>query len=342
MGVAMLAKSATDSNTFSRDVFAFGQHFAINYIRWNGLNQELWRDWVPYFEQNFEDKGSLISSGLTNVPMFAKHIFANIIGLLNKVLQNIADSVMFGRIFNLPLWIKIIVLAGFLSVSIFIGRSMKSLIHFLWTSEHGFLLMVFLFFAAPSYVACVLIFPREHYILLQMPFYLAFIAFIFFLVFKNSGGFQLNLIAILFLGVFVLLFIPNKERLTYFDFFQNRTETPNNRALEQLRSYKYERYSKENKLQMLENEGGLSVYTMKEEVLSNIPLYNTDSLTFFEFMDKSNIELIYVTPSIISDPILKTYPFWEEFINNPEEFNFKKLPIEGIDPYFLIKDGIVL
>jgi hypothetical protein len=339
MGIAMLADTSGGTGSFPRDVFAFGQHFAINYFQWYNIEEELWRDWVPYFEKYFENKGSLLSSGLTNPPMLIKHITTNIGRLTHNTLQYIADSVLLGRIFNFPLWLKLGLIAGFLAMAIYIGRSFKTFLHFLWTSEQGFLLMVLLFFAAPTYVACVLIYARDHYILLQMPFYLCAIGFIFFLKNKESEGQQLNSIAILLIGLFVIVFIPNKEQITYFDLWQNRSQPHNYYAVQKLKTLDYSRYSKEHPINMLENEGGLSIFTMKPEIMPGIPPFNTDSISFPELLEKKQYELLFITPSMVKDPILKTYENWDDFVSNPEKYNFRNVPIEGIESYFLIKKG---
>jgi hypothetical protein len=42
---------------------------------------------------------------------------------------------------------------------------------------------------------------------------------------------------------------------------------------------------------------------------------------------------------MVKDPILKTYEYWDDFVSNPEKYNFRNVPIEGIESYFLIKKG---
>jgi hypothetical protein len=212
-------------------------------------------------------------------------------------------------------------------------------VQFLWTSEQGFVLMVLLFFAAPTYVASVLIYARDHYILLQMPFYLCAVGFIFFLKNKNSERWQTNTVAVLLIGLFVIIFIPNRGKNSYFDLWQNRTDTHNYHAIKHLLKLDYTGYSKENPIQMLENEGGLSIYTMKQEIMPGIPPFNTDSITFVELLEQKNIELVFITPSIVKDPILNTYQYWDEFVQHPEQYQFRKEAIEGTQSYFLIKEG---
>jgi len=341
MGIAMFAETSGGTGAYSRDLFAFGQHFAINYFPWFDTDQELWRDWIPYFEKYFVDEGSLISSGLTNQPMFFKHLLTNCGRLLHNTLDYISDAVLLGRIFNFPLWLKLILIGGFLAVSIYIGRSFKNFIYFLRNSEHGFILMVLLFFAAPTYVACVLIYARDHYILLQMPFYLCAIGFIFFLKEENTNGVQLNALAIIGVGIFLILFAPSKGKIQYFDLWQHKTETYNYKAIKHLQSLDLSDYSIEDNLNILENEGGLSIYTMRKEINPNIPAFNVDSLSIEELLLVDEIDMVFMTPSMKKDPVMKAYKNWDKFVAQPKDYNFRKMPIEGSSTYFLVKNEVL-
>ena len=340
MGIAMFAETSGGTGEYSRDVFAFGQHFAINYFQWHDIDQELWRYWTPYFDKYFVDEGSLVSSGLTNPQMFFKHLITNCGRLLHNTLEYITDALLLGRIFHFPLWLKLIVVGGFVAVSVYIGRSIRDFIHFLKTSEHGFILMVLLFFAAPTYVACVLIYARDHYILLQMPFYLCAIGFIFFLRDDDKSGMPLNALVIIGVGLFLILFAPSKNKIKYFDLWQHKTETYNYKAIKELQQLDVSNFTKEEPVYLLENAGGMSIFTMQPAIQSLVPPINTDSVLFEQLLLDREIDMVFITPSMKKDPIMNTYNDWRLFIEKPEKYNFKKHPIENSATYFLVKNEL--
>lgn len=339
MGGAMFSGNASvPTGEYSRDIFAFGQHFAFNYFTWNDIDSDFWLAWEPYFRDNFEVHESIFSTGMSNKEMFFKHLGSNIGGLFHNTLNAVTGIFMLDRILGLPFGLKISLAIISLALAFYFGLGFKRNFNHLITSEHGFIILVFFLFAAPTVIASVLIYPRDHYLMLQLPFYISIIAFTFFRA--DSFVLRNTTVGILTMGAFLFIFIPNRNNVHYFDLWQNRKVSGNYLAIQELKSLDFSHCATSDQpCMLLENEGGMSIYVENKQLLSTIPAKNTEDLAIEDYLDSRHVNLVFVTESLKKDPILSEIEGWSIWLNPTGNTPWEKLAIEGSEDYFLVKKG---
>ncbi|MEZ5007878.1 MAG: hypothetical protein R2753_06975 [Chitinophagales bacterium] len=338
-GVMFSGNTAVPENGYSRDIFAFGQHFALNYFTWNDIDSDFWLAWEPYFRDNFEVHGSIFSTGMSNQEMFFKHLGSNLGGLFYNTLDEVSGVFFLDKILRFPFWLKISLAIIAIALGLYFGKGLKRNFQHLISSEHGFIVLVFFLFAAPTVVASILIYPRDHYLMLQIPFYISIIAFVFFRT--ETYVARDTTIGILLIGAFLFMLTPNKSKINYFDLWQNKTVSSNYLAINKLKALDFGSCSSiKEPCMLLENEGGLSIYVENKQLLSTIPETNTNHLAIQDYLDSLNTAIIFVTNSLLKDPILTKVEGWEAFIAAPENAQWKELEIEGTEDYFLVKEGM--
>lgn len=331
-------ESNPEDGHIARDVFAFGQHFVLNYFEWNNINEESWLAWKPYFRENFEIKSGIISTGLSNSSLFFKHVGSNIQNFIYNIFDDISTIILYNKIIGMAFWLKMVICGALITAWLILGEGIKKVYKRIISSEHGFLLLVFFVFAIPSFAASVLIYPRDHYITLQMPFYMSLIAFVFFT--EKFIGFKKNAIGMVLIGVFLFAFSPDRSKVDYFDLWQKRQVTYNYNVIQELKTLNFDKCG-DVQCKLLENEGGVSFFAENPKIFSFVPIPNRDSLSLEEYFEKYNIQIVFITKSLLKDPIISKFEEWEDLIETPSNFDFERHTYGFKDEYLLIKEGIL-
>lgn len=326
--------TAETAGEYSREVFAFGQHFAINYFNWNNIQDDFWIAWEPYFLENFEHDASLFTTVMSNKALFFKHIFSNIGTFLYKIVDAVSGVLFFENVLRLPFWLRAILLAGLLAGLAF-TVNFKRRISEIWNSEQGFLLLVFFLVAGPTFVACVLIYPRSHYIMLQMPLWISLVAFLFLSGLELDS--KANAIGIAIIAAALFIIPINKSKIQFNDLWSTNATTPNIDAIKTLEKLNFDDcFSETQRCMFLENEGGLSIYAGNPKVLS-IFARDIEETTFAEYVEEQNIQVILMSKGLINNPYLTKFEDWTTFV---QQNNWQKIPLQD-DEYLLHRVNVL-
>lgn len=315
---------------YTRQVFAFGQHYAINAGEWNGI-RHAWLAWEGIFAEKFEVSTSLFATISSNFPEFWKHVAANIshyvqwtFGYLSGVL--FAGSVTGGSLIAVRLgWLAVVV---FLVVR-FVrpGRVLPFV-----EPANRIALFSLAVLALPAAISCVLIYPRDHYLLLQMPLLLFAIALFFP---AGEGGKQVSrLAAVAGAGILLAAMAPSGGKVTYFDHWDGRTDTRNYQAIQYLRGLEIEQPT-----QLLENEGGLTVYAGQPQLRSVFPVDLRYEGSLADYVAAQPVGIIFVSTLLLEDPNLEGDRPWQDFLADPSVLSFRRQELPGTDAYLLIREN---
>ena len=314
-----------------RSFIAFAQYFAVYYFPLNHINLNPWTEWEPYFRQYFGDANSISSAFVHNPKVFLEMTWFNISFFTNRFYLFMPDFIYPNRIFNLNL-----VLGNFLLyfiliyAAIFYFKKYNFLSHFDTFKTYKSTIVLVLTFVIPPLIACIIYYPREHYMfLLTIPLILIFsllfngnILGIFKNEWKNYGTFLL-----LFIGLFFL----SPETKSYFS--QNINQ-PNVATVKAIRALNIGTKD----VNILEQEGGIYAF-----LDYNIHPASLDSKNepFNAFIQNNKIEIIWITPNVINHRLIINDTTFSNFIQRPSLYDFNKIDIPNSTNYLLVNKLLI-
>jgi hypothetical protein len=160
----------------SRSIFAFAQHFKLNYDQWNGIVTHGWG--FEAFKLAFGDSKSLTNAAATNPYLFAKHLYYNILHNMPSAARSVfalempyLDSKIRKAIpiavvcaFGAFLWRKLRKTRGVTIDLLMIFRYYKSFLNKSTRIAWPLILVL-----VPPAISSIIIYPRSHYILFAWP-----------------------------------------------------------------------------------------------------------------------------------------------------------------------------
>lgn len=319
----------------NRSAIAFAQHFMMNYYQWNGIDQDFWITWMPYYQKEFGNAASISEAYKMNAPLLQKHIFTNIHQYFYESFRLFTDAMLPEKLIQIPLKIRIIILSmgGAIAVTI-MGK--KAYVSALRENilRNMLVIMILLLFVAPSVAACIVIYPREHYLLLQLPLILLLVTIFFFsrLTFSEEKSFVAWIIAGL-LALLCFIKMPSLAAYDYFDLWRKENSLANLKTVEKIRSYNFG-----TPVRILENEGGINLF-LKPNFIWIRGFTQTKPVT--EFIKTEQIQMIYVTPSLTNHSTFRNDSTWPQLAAHPENFGFVKVKTGEHQPYLLIEKELL-
>ncbi|MEZ0538466.1 hypothetical protein [Fibrella arboris] len=179
MGAAALLVLAFGSPLAGgRSVIAFGQHFALNYSVWHPeIPASPWMHSATFIKHGFgREVTSMSDAFFLNPGLFMRHVGANLLNLISSTGRNLYDILI-------NPWLSRLVFPGrryvLLALALaFIGLTdWPRTVRAMWQDarRHGWFWLCLVVMLVSTYISCILIYPREHYILFQIMLYLSMV-----------------------------------------------------------------------------------------------------------------------------------------------------------------------
>ena len=159
-----------------RSIIAFGQHFAVNYATWHPhIQASPWMHSQTFIRHGFgRDVTSLSDAFWLNPPLFMRHLTTNLTNLALTTQYRLTDML-------LTPWLSRLVFPGRRYLLLALAAAGLALVDWPQTGRqlragvrhNGWYWLSLLLMLAPTLISCVLIFPREHYLVFQMMGYLS-------------------------------------------------------------------------------------------------------------------------------------------------------------------------
>ncbi|MCO5232991.1 MAG: hypothetical protein LC105_04635 [Chitinophagales bacterium] len=333
MGLQKVLGNPLFSFEGGRAIAAFAQHYAYNYSIWNHLRPDRWQlHGQEIFEADFGKNYDSYSAYKANPVVFMKHIHSNFINYLLNIWRFYTDLLLPESIFRLnEIWRTIL-----LSITI-LGIIILKKINFSWwwnTMKSKWVEWILLLIViGPTFLSVILIFPREHYMVMQ-------VLLIMTLILSFSYGFtawppigstrnHLGLISAIIL--FLLWLAPNAKDRAYFDNFRDVKGNFNVQSARQLENFTLLKDT----ISISEDEGGIICFISeaKRDRYKWQPAMWKKS-NFNHYSDSMGTQLYYVTPLMLYDDRYLLDSEWQDFIKNYPQRGFKKLEIAK-EWYFL-------
>ena len=326
LGLFILVKlvgNPTKTGGNGRMLITFGQHFALNYSRWNNITDKpFWIDWVFYLQDNFIHKP-------TNVILstIGHHILSNIGNYIKSISKIIISFIL--PIFQLKLTIHSIILVG-ITILILVKNSAiqqfkKSTILSAFHPNNDLLKILFIW-CIPTLASSIIAYPRDHYLILQIPLYL-----ILTVVFIDSIlKLELNLKLFTLIAIVLFFAKPSAANFDYFDLLRKE------KSLSNVTTVKYLQKKYPTKIvKVFDFEGDINTMLPKNFTSNSIDFFKSGSTVVSKYIDSAKIDIIYVTPSLLHSRFTQNDTLLKAWISSPEKYAFQKVKTGNFVPYLL-------
>lgn len=303
----------------------------------NGAQIDAWLYWEEICKKTFGDCNSMWCVIKTQPTIFISNTLFNI---KNYIMLSLVSMVSYflpiDFITALPIKFSYIKKLQQLSLLFFISALLFLLIKKQFRfqfikhlSKSRFYALVLAFFIFPSILSCVFVFPRQHYILLQMLFLVVVIVSIL-----NDSFEKINFKQLYFLpfGVALFFMTPNIKSYT----FLKVNTSVNNLCNKELTTYLIKNYADNNH----------TIFTNMPFVRGMLPTNFREVNTIFDkkknkpfthYLDSANIDLVIVNPTLLRDPHVMSDSTWLDFYQHAEKYHFKKVEYNSCETYLLVK-----
>ncbi len=313
---------------YNRGVAAFYQHYAWNYkMRTNGTF-DAWLYWEDLAKKQFGDCNSMWCVIKTQPGIFISNTLFNVRTYLLQLLKVCSYVFPVGIFHGKKMQLLLTLLTIVTFITLMLRKNSRA--YFLQKIySYKFYLLILFCFITPTLLSCVVVFPRDHYLYLQMLFVLLILISAFGFIFE-----YLSLKPIFFIAFGILLFLatPNVQSYSFMKFSTDTHAMCNKKLIQHLEK----KYAKtpHTLFTNMPFVRGLLPTTFKE---INTIFDKKKSKPFTHYIDSAKIDIVIITPSTLRDPHLTSDSSWINFMDSPENYNFKKEIFCDCDLYLLVK-----
>ncbi|MBX7226787.1 MAG: hypothetical protein K1X55_12215 [Chitinophagales bacterium] len=310
---ALLLFALGSSMSGGRTGIAISQHYMWNYVEWHHLPKTAWLNWYEVSQKHFGQADSFSQFMQANPKEFFHMISYNFVQFFVKNTQRLNDVFFPKTLFRmaLPIGCLIIGLLIILNIVFFGVAAVKK-----YFSQNIHILLVLLLFSLPALMSSVLIYPREHYLVLLLPL-------LYFII----SGLLINLVsvkntlkqgvALCVLGILSMVFVPRAGAYTYYNIWEAYEEQYCAKAINKIKSLSIKEH-----INLLESEGGIYVFIRKN--ISYVHGFYKQE-PFYALLQKKKINMIYVSPILLADKHFYQDKEWQDFQQHYEKYGFKKI-----------------
>jgi len=340
MGIPMVKAKGANPHfnlNYTRQVTAYAQHFNINYMDWNDIPNDFPIFWDDIFKENYTYDPSLIKTLKSNVPITVKHFKTNFVNYFKFSFDYIGGVFLPDKILYFPLWLKGVVFGVFMILMIYFA-TMQGYIGRIrdYLKEHYMIYIILFIMALPSMISCIMLYPRDHYLMIQVPFFMFFVTpLIFGGVFKGYNA-KATMITMSLLAVILLVIMPKAKDMEHFHLWQDFSGPINLNAINKINTMGIdEPYT------LMQNEGRIDVYLDNKEVIPFVPYANMMGLSWDEAQDTLGIKMVLHTTLLALDPDLDKDQTWKDFLASPEDMQFERVEIGSEYGYLLVHESLL-
>lgn len=314
---------------YNRGVAAFYQHYAWNLKMRTHGTFDAWLSWEDIAKKQFGDCNSMWCVIKTQPMVFISNTLFNIRTYLLQLLK-VSSFIFPLEIFHgnkLKLLLTILLVLSFVLLLLF-RPSRKYFIRN--TAKLRTYLLLLFCFIFPTLISCVVVFPRDHYLYLQLPFFILILISAFGYFDRN---FVHNSILFVFIGLLFLVVTPNIKKYSFLKMTTDSHTLCNKKLILHLqKEYSDKPHTIFTNMPFVR---GLLPTTFKEV---NTIFDKKKNKSFSYYLDSAKIDIVILTPSTLRDPHISSDSTWKYFMNNYEQFHFKKDVFCDCDQYLLVKE----
>ncbi|PWH15960.1 MAG: hypothetical protein DDG60_05075 [Anaerolineae bacterium] len=304
----------------TRSMIAFGQHFALNWVAWTGSDLNPWTNWKEIVSQHFGAVASVGEAAWNNPGMFLQHVAYNLRKTLNVVLTAVLPV-----FFPTDLFSKSLVMVFFVGLFAFSFEKVRE--NFRVYRAVLFLLWLF---PLPGVISTILIYPREHYLL--MVYSLLAVSFTVLvganaasqtdtMVQKRAGGLYQQLVLV---GLLIVALTP---------YFRVNRGQPNLQTIRFIQALNIQR-----QVNLLEADGGYAIYL--GDHFQRVPEYEKN-VSFFQYLQKKEVGMIVLSNLLSNDARFDKDEEWHQFLSDSSRYGFVRFDIPNTKRAVFVRADIL-
>ena len=302
-----------------REMVAFGQHFSLNWVRWNDSDLDPMRDWQKITTDNFADSKNITEAACKNPRLFAKHLVYNSVRLAAKPIKLATPH----PLANPHIYSKFSGLFLFGMLGLYLLKIRNNLVSRLRQTYDNYkiTLLPLLILCIPGITSSLLIYPRDHYLLIPGAMAMIVVSMVINPDVKFRNTPTLNV----FTALGVLLIVPVMSDI-------QKSTTDNKNSILDLISMNIKE-----PVNILASEE-LYAYFLGPNY-QNVSAHSKNS-DFQTFLKDKNITLIVLSRDLDVHPKFINDPTWHEFISNCDTFGFSSHTVSNSGNRILISKSI--
>lgn len=310
-------KTPFNNGDTSRGIGVFLQHFAMNYAQWNHSNTIFWLDFRDILKENFKDATSLKEMIEINPEMIKHHILSNLSNYLiqmGKILFSFFAPIFTKDTHWLTLMVSIILFGVYFSFTHTIKDKRKKF--FALVQDNKLTLAIIFLFALPSFFVCIYAYPREHYLLLQVPFFLLLTAFVVSSISVNIYKSAQKILVIAVIWFFVM---PEAEDFSYFKMFRAEDDLSNQESVKYIRNH----FPATDTIRIFDVDGSVTNLLPGNFVNNNyLYLRDRDSVLVSDFILQNKFDIVYNTPTLsLLNSVQRDTTFFD-LLKHPDKYGY--------------------
>ncbi len=314
----------------NRTYIAFSQHYAINYVIENKASFNPISEWIAFAHQTFGDCTNFFCILKTHPSLVIHNTILNIQRYVLTLFQFSIDILIPVKIIGSKK-LQLLVIIGLPGCLIYIlnNKTARAKL-FQQLRDHQLLLFILLLFGLPSIGASIVIFPRQHYLLMHSILIILCIAILFNSIAVIS---KINPLIVGLLFIPILIKAPTANKYLYNQLESDNKNHCNKRLTEYLSSTK-----DKDRHVIFSNHLSLSMM-----LPSNFSDFNTEyeyqpGMKFSNVLKEKKIDYVVVRDILIKEKLLNSDTSWINFIKSPQAYNFKKkIYCDSCSSYLLVK-----
>lgn len=316
---------------YDRGVAAFYQHYAWNY-KWRTHGTfDAWLYWEDLAKKQFGDCNSIWCVIKTQPGIFFGNILFNIRTYFMQLIKTVPFVFPVSMVHGNKL--RLIVTFGILLAFILLLIIRPSRHFFIQRIKQLRFNLVLLFcFIAPTLLSCFVIFPRDHYVYLQMIFFLLIYLSAFEFLFKQ---YQPRIEVFMIIG---LLFTLNAPNISGYNFMKTSNDT-HSLCNKKLVTFLQENYGDKPHVLFTNMPFVRGMLTTNFKEVNTI-FDKKKQIPFQHYLDSAKIDIVIVIPSLLRDPHVNTDTTWINFMDHYSAQGFERKNFTDCDMYLLTKSAL--
>ena len=186
-------------------------------------------------------------------------------------------------------------------------------------------------FALPSFIVCIYAYPRQHYLLLQVPFFLLLIGLAISSITVEIYKSAQKIVVVAVVWFFVM---PVSEDFDYFRMFRNEESLANQKSLKYIKQH----YTSKDTIHVFDLEGGMTNLLPANFVNNNyIYLRDRNKILLSDFLLSNKYDIIYKTPILTMLNSVQQDTILFDLLKNPAKYGYLEQKTGNFVPALLIK-----
>ena len=325
-------KTPLNNGDSTRGIGVFLQHFAMNYVQWHHSNTVFWLDYPDILKENFKNATSLKEMIEVNPALIKHHILSNGYHYCTqtaKIVFSFFAPIFTKKIHWLCLMVSIMLFGVYFSFTKTIKDKRKKV--FSLAKDNLFTLLVVFLFALPSFIVCIYAYPRQHYLLLQVPFFLLLIGLAISSITVEIYKSAQKIVVVAVVWFFVM---PVSEDFDYFRMFRNEESLANQKSLKYIKQH----YTSKDTIHVFDLEGGMTNLLPANFVNNNyIYLRDRNKILLSDFLLSNKYDIIYKTPILTMLNSVQQDTILFDLLKNPAKYGYLEQKTGNFVPALLIK-----